>query len=46
VPADGPDRVTENGKAITDSEYVLYQGMEDGYVVYSVASGEYRFTVN
>ncbi len=46
VPVDDPDQVTENGKAIADDGYVSYQRMDDGYAVYSVASGEYRFEVN
>ncbi len=46
VPTDDPNRVTENGNAIADNEYVSFQGMEDGYAVYSVVSGEYHFMVN
>jgi len=46
VPAANPESVTESGNAIGDADYVSFQGMEDGYAVYSVKSGNYQFAVN
>ena len=43
VPTHDPNDVTENGEAIENGKTVTFQKMENGYAVYSVASGEYHF---
>jgi len=45
VPASDPGSVRENGKKIRKSKGIVFQGMEEGYAVYEVGSGEYRFVV-
>jgi alpha-L-rhamnosidase len=43
IPALRAGDVMENGKKIKRSEEIVYQGMEDGYAVYNVSSGNYIF---
>jgi alpha-L-rhamnosidase len=43
VPADDANHVTESGRKIADDAGVSFLRMDDGYAVYSVASGEYHF---
>jgi len=45
VPASDPGSVRETGKKIKKSKGIVFQGMEDGYGVYKVGSGMYRFSV-
>jgi alpha-L-rhamnosidase len=44
VPAEAPADVTESGQPIVDGPHLSFKGVEDGYAVYSVASGEYHFS--
>jgi alpha-L-rhamnosidase len=43
LPTSDPLSVRERGKKIKKSEWIVYRGMEDGYAVYEVSSGNYRF---
>jgi alpha-L-rhamnosidase len=43
VPAKDPHDVTEKGAPLNNNQNISFQGMEGGYAVYSVASGEYYF---
>jgi alpha-L-rhamnosidase len=43
VPSTDVTRVTESGKKIKDSMGVSFKGTEEGYGIYTVASGKYRF---
>jgi alpha-L-rhamnosidase len=44
IPADKKGDVTESGKEITDSEIIKFSGIENGYVVFNIGSGEYKFS--
>jgi alpha-L-rhamnosidase len=43
VPAQSPDTVTEGGKAARKSEGVTFVREENGYSVFEIAPGSYRF---
>ena len=43
VPARQADDVSENGSKIKDSTIIKFTGMEEGYAVFTVVSGEYNF---
>jgi len=43
IPSDGSGDIRESGKAIKRSKHITFMGMEDGYAVYNITSGEYRF---
>lgn len=43
IPALKADDVTENGGKIKHSEVIVFKHMEDGYAVYNVRSGNYKF---
>ncbi len=45
VPTEAPASVTESGQPIVNGPNLSFDGTEDGYAVYSVASGEYHFAV-
>ena len=45
VPADDPGRVTESGVSAEKAKGVDFQDRQDGYAVYRVGSGGYRFRV-
>jgi Bacterial alpha-L-rhamnosidase. len=44
VPAKNAESVNESGKPAAQSEGVRFVGMENGYAVFEVVSGTYRFT--
>jgi len=44
LPASDPASVRETGKKIKKSKRIVFQGMEDGYVVFKISSGDYRFS--
>lgn len=46
VPGDDPDRVRESGKKYDQVEGVEFIGVEEGYTVFKVESGEYSFRVS
>jgi alpha-L-rhamnosidase len=43
IPASTVDNIKESGKKIKCTKYINFQGMEDGYAVYTINSGEYKF---
>jgi alpha-L-rhamnosidase len=43
LPAKSDQDVMELGGPVTGSEYIDFIGLEDGYAVYKVESGEYQF---
>ena len=43
IPASTVDNIKENGKKIKCTKYINFQGMEYGYAVYKINSGEYKF---
>jgi len=43
IPANSGEEVTESESPAASSEYVDFVSLEDGYAVYRVKSGEYRF---
>jgi hypothetical protein len=43
VPTEASADVTEGGQPIVDRPHLSFKGIQDGYAVYSVASGEYDF---
>ena len=44
VPASGVSEVTESGKSIQDVSDVQFHHLEDGYAVFSLSSGNYKFS--
>ncbi len=46
VPATGPAKVTESGKPATEAEGVTFLRVENGYAMFKVGSGRYRFLSN
>jgi len=46
IPASGAEQVREGGKPVINSKDISLTGTNNGYVVYSVASGLYHFQVN
>jgi alpha-L-rhamnosidase len=45
VPSPEASLVRESGKKIRKSKGIEFRGMEDGYSVYKIRSGNYRFSV-
>jgi alpha-L-rhamnosidase len=43
IPASSENDVSENGNRISKSETISFLQMKDGYAIYNIASGEYRF---
>jgi alpha-L-rhamnosidase len=43
IPVTGNDKIRESGKILKRSGNILFQGNENGYVVYKITSGEYKF---
>jgi alpha-L-rhamnosidase len=43
VPAARTEDVTESGRKIKKSKIIVFQRMENGYAIYKVESGEYKF---
>ena len=43
VPASDANKVTEAGKKIKNDNSLRFQRMENGYAIYTVASGKYMF---
>lgn len=43
VPARNEDEVTENGEKIKQSETIVFDRIEEGYALFTVGSGEYKF---
>lgn len=45
IPASGATQVTESGQPLAKAEGVQFLRLEDGHVVVTVESGNYRFAV-
>jgi alpha-L-rhamnosidase len=45
VPATDVEKVTESGHLATQAKGVRFLRLENGYALFSVGSGSYRFTV-
>ena len=43
IPVTGEGKIIESGKILKRSGNILFQGRENGYVVYKLNSGEYKF---
>jgi len=43
IPAQSADHVSESGKPINADSEIVFKGMENGYAVYDIPSGEYHF---
>ncbi len=46
VPAHNMEDITESGKPAGNAEGVHFEKMEEGYAVFGVGSGKYKFAVN
>ena len=46
VPAEDPSQITEGGVKTDQATAVTFKEMKDGYAVFEVESGEYRFRVS
>jgi len=46
VPAEDPSQITEGGMATDKAMGVTFREMQDGYALFEVESGTYRFRVS
>jgi alpha-L-rhamnosidase len=46
VPANDPSQITEGNASADQAEGVKFKEMKDGYALFEVESGDYRFRVS